>query len=87
VRARKVTRWLLGLLTIAACFAATASTASAHNPSVTEFQAGLSPNNGAWDLVEGDEGRLWFTRRRSVAPRAGHSYLAPRGPHLARRRN
>jgi streptogramin lyase len=61
VRARKVTRWLLGLLTIAACFAATAASASAHNPSVTEFQAGLSLNNGAWDLVEGDEGRLWFT--------------------------
>jgi hypothetical protein len=28
-----------------------------------------------------------LTRRRSVVVRAGHSYLAPRGPHLARRRN
>jgi streptogramin lyase len=58
VRARKLTRWLL---TIAACFAATASSASAHNPSVTEFQTGLSLNNGAWDIVSGDQGRLWFT--------------------------
>ena len=28
-----------------------------------------------------------LTRRRSVVVRAGHPYLAPRGPHLARRRN
>jgi hypothetical protein len=83
VRARKLNRWPLALLTIAACFATAASAASAHHPSVTEFEAGLSPNNDAWDIVEGDEGR----RRRSVVVRAGHSYLAPRGPHLARRRN
>jgi hypothetical protein len=28
-----------------------------------------------------------LTRRRSVVVRAGHSYLAPRGRHLARRRH
>jgi hypothetical protein len=28
-----------------------------------------------------------LTRRRSVVVRAGHSYLAPRGPHGARRRH
>ena len=53
--------WLLSVSLVAACFAATASTASAHRPSVTEFQTGLSPNNGAWDIVSGDAGRLWFT--------------------------
>jgi len=83
VRARKLTRWLLSLSLVAACFSAAASTASAHNPSVTEFQTGLSPNNGAWDLVEGDEGRLWFTEDSLTA----FGYLAPRGPHLARRRH
>jgi streptogramin lyase len=61
VRARKLNRWLLALLTIAACFATAVSTASAHHPSVTEFQTGLSLNNGAWDIVSGDDGRLWFT--------------------------
>jgi hypothetical protein len=56
VRVRILTRWLLSVSLVAACFAAATSSASAHNPSVTEFQTGLSPNNGAWDLVEGDEG-------------------------------
>src|SRR3954470_6303390 len=45
----------------AACFATAVSTAGAHHPSVTEFQTGLSLNNGAWDIVSGDDGRLWFT--------------------------
>jgi streptogramin lyase len=35
--------------------------AAAHHPSVTEFQTGLTPNGGPWDLVDGGGGRLWFT--------------------------
>ena len=35
--------------------------AAAHHPSVTEFQTGLSPNAGPWDLVDGGDGKLWFT--------------------------
>ena len=61
MRVQIVTRGLLLLSLVAACFATAASTASAHHPSVTEFQTGLSPNNGAWDLVSGDDGKLWFT--------------------------
>ena len=109
MRARILTRWLLPLSLVGLCFATAASSASAHHPSVTEFQAGLSLNTGAWDLVSGDDGKLWLTedrcsgtfarvtdgavvvrdltRRRSVVVRAGHSYLAPRGPHLARGRH
>jgi streptogramin lyase len=61
VRARIFIRWLLFLSLLAGSFSAAASNASAHHPSVTEFQAGLSLNNGAWDIVSGDEGKLWFT--------------------------
>jgi streptogramin lyase len=61
VRARKLNRWLLLLSLVAACFATAVSTASAHHPSVTEFQTGLSLNNGAWDLVSDGESTLWFT--------------------------
>ena len=61
MRARIFTRWLPFLSLLAVCFSAAASNASAHHPSVTEFQAGLSPNNGAWDIVSGDDGKLWFT--------------------------
>jgi virginiamycin B lyase len=41
---------------------ASALPATAHNPSVTEYQAGLTPNGGPWDLVDGGDGRLWFTQ-------------------------
>jgi streptogramin lyase len=61
VRARILTRWLPFLTLVAACFSAAASNASAHHPSVTEFQTGLSLNNGAWGVVSGDDGKLWFT--------------------------
>jgi streptogramin lyase len=61
VRARIFTRWLPFLTLVAACFSAAASNASAHHPSVTEFQTGLSLNNGAWGVVSGDDGKLWFT--------------------------
>ena len=36
--------------------------AFAHYPSVTEYQAGLTPNGGPWDLVDGGDGKLWFTQ-------------------------
>ena len=35
--------------------------AAAHHPSVTEYQTGLSTNAGPWDLVDGGDGRIWFT--------------------------
>src|SRR6187397_2109616 len=35
--------------------------AAAHHPTVTEFQTGVSPNAGPWDLVDGGDGKLWFT--------------------------
>ena len=54
-------RWLLLFAILGVGSLAAASTASAHSPSVTEFQTGLTPNNGAWDIVSGPEGRLWFT--------------------------
>jgi streptogramin lyase len=41
--------------------AAGAVPAAAHHPSVTEFQTGLTPNGAPWDLVDGNDGRLWFT--------------------------
>jgi streptogramin lyase len=40
---------------------AAAVPAAAHYPSVTEYQTGLSLNNGAWDIVDGEDGKLWFT--------------------------
>jgi streptogramin lyase len=35
--------------------------AAAHHPSVTEYQTGRSLNAGPWDLVDGGDGRMWFT--------------------------
>jgi streptogramin lyase len=35
--------------------------AAAHYPSVTEYQSGLTPNGAPWDIVDGDDGKLWFT--------------------------
>ena len=60
MRARILTRWVL--LAFVAAWVGTATPAAwAHHPSVTEFQAGLTPNSGPWDIVSGPEGRLWFT--------------------------
>jgi streptogramin lyase len=61
VPARRLNRWLLLFAILGVGSLAAASTAGAHYPSVTEFQTGLTPNNGAWDIVAGPEGRLWFT--------------------------
>jgi streptogramin lyase len=41
--------------------------AAAHNPSVTEFQSGLSVNAGPWGIVDGDDGKLWFTTDTGAA--------------------
>jgi streptogramin lyase len=41
--------------------AAGAVPAAAHHPSVTEFQTGLSVNGGPWDIVDGDDGKVWYT--------------------------
>jgi streptogramin lyase len=57
---------LVGLLAVAGGTSATVS-AAAREPSVTEFQAGLSPDNGAWDLVNGRDGKLWFTEDSASA--------------------
>jgi streptogramin lyase len=48
------------LTTLLVCGGA-ALPAAAHYPSVTEYQAGLTPNGAPWDLVGGDDGKLWFT--------------------------
>jgi streptogramin lyase len=41
--------------------AAGAIPAAAHHPSVTEFQTGLTADGGPWDIVDGGDGKLWFT--------------------------
>jgi streptogramin lyase len=38
-----------------------AAPAFAHHPSVTEFQTGLTADGGPWGIVDGGDGRLWFT--------------------------
>ena len=49
------------VLTLAVLGATGAIPAAAHHPTVTEYQTGLTPNSGAWDGVDGDDGKLWFT--------------------------
>jgi virginiamycin B lyase len=39
-----------------------AGTAAAHEPWVTEFNAGLTTNVGAWDIATVKDGNLWFTQ-------------------------
>jgi streptogramin lyase len=34
-------------------------------PVVTEFEAGFSSNNGAWDIVPGPDGNMWFTEENA----------------------
>jgi len=48
-------------LTVAVFGATGAVPAAAHHPTVTEYQTGLTPNSGAWDVVDSDDGKLWFT--------------------------
>jgi streptogramin lyase len=67
VRSRRLTRGLLiGLLAVAGGTSAAVS-AAAREPSVTEYQAGLSADNGAWDLVDGRDGKVWFTEDTASA--------------------
>jgi virginiamycin B lyase len=49
------------VLVCAVLGAVAAAPAGAHYPSVTEYQTGLTLNSGAWDIIDGDDGRLWFT--------------------------
>jgi streptogramin lyase len=49
-----------GLVAFATAFGA--GTAAAHEPWVTEFNAGLTLNVGAWDIAPADDGNLWFTQ-------------------------
>ena len=56
--------------------------AAAHDPSVTEYQNGLTMNAGPWDLVDGRD----FGRRRNILVRAGHRYLASAPRRAARLR-
>jgi streptogramin lyase len=58
VRARTL-RFLLVTLVAALC-AATA--ASAHEPTVTEYQTGLTLNSGPWGIAAGPGSKLWFTQ-------------------------
>jgi virginiamycin B lyase len=43
---------------------ATASTAVAHEPTVTEFTTGLTSNSGPWGIVDGPSDKLWFTENK-----------------------
>ena len=43
---------------------ATAGTAVAHEPTVTEFTTGLTSNSGPWGIVDGPSDRLWFTENK-----------------------
>jgi virginiamycin B lyase len=45
---------------------ATAS-AIAHEPTVTEFQTGLTPTSGPWGITEGPGDKLWFTENGASA--------------------
>src|ERR671914_52487 len=55
-------RMLIGLLLLVAVLGlGVASAATAHEPTVTEYSTGLTLNNGAWDLVDGHDDKLWFT--------------------------
>jgi streptogramin lyase len=49
-----------GLAALVTAFGA--SPAAAHEPWVTEFNAGLTLNIGAWDIAAADDGNLWFTQ-------------------------
>ena len=49
-----------GLAALACAFAP--ATSSAHEPWVTEFNAGLTLNIGAWDIAAAKDGNLWFTQ-------------------------
>jgi len=53
--AAKLTCLLSGLLL------ATAGTALANEPTVTEFETGLTADNGAWGVAAGEDGNLWVT--------------------------
>ena len=64
--------------------------AAAHHPSVTEYQTGLSMNAGPWDLVDGGDGRMWFTEEAAGAfgPLSpGESLVGVVVRDFARRRN
>ena len=49
-----------GLAALACAFAP--GTAAAHEPEVTEFNAGLILPIGAWDIAAAKDGNLWFTQ-------------------------
>jgi streptogramin lyase len=49
------------LVAVLVALGAGTTTANAHEPAVTEFQAGLSANGGPWDIAKGHDGKLWFT--------------------------
>jgi hypothetical protein len=53
VRARIAIATSLALMLLGATGAIPAA---AHDPSVTEYQTGLSMNTGPWDLVDGGDG-------------------------------
>jgi streptogramin lyase len=59
MRARICTRFLAAAIVLA--LGATTATAVAHEPTVTEFQTGLTLNSGPWDIVKGPGDQLWFT--------------------------
>lgn len=53
----------LGLIVAVMALAIPGTAAAA--PVVTEFNAGFSNDNGAWDIVAGPDGNLWFTEEKA----------------------
>src|SRR5688500_1557215 len=60
------TRFSIRVLTacIVLALGATAGTAVAHEPTVTEFTTGLTSNSGPWGIVEGPSDKLWFSENK-----------------------
>ncbi len=54
-------RLRIGVVGLIVGVLACAGTAFAHEPTVTEYNTGLSPNGGPWDIVDGPSDSLWFT--------------------------
>jgi streptogramin lyase len=56
-------RRLTGILVVVLVAALSGATlASAHEPTVTEYQTGLTVNAGPWGITDGPGGELWFTQ-------------------------
>jgi streptogramin lyase len=51
----------IALVLVALCLGKGSSVAMASGPTISEFEAGLTPNVGLWGITSGPDGNLWFT--------------------------